>query len=500
MQVSRVAKRGCGTCRDRKILCDRGKPPCLQCTRSKRKCKGYGLRLSWPSAGDDRRGIVLNQQSWHEVTISDSFTSYEHLVRIYSRDVELHYHLTASLSARPTLRIPMPWNPSILEAGGPDLFQYFQSAASQSLAIFGHDPAHLGSILMRIGLTGNSPSSSAVVYALLAHSSLHRYGVQEQAFKLKISSLKALAAASTSELSATEAIQHVAAGMLLCSFEVHQSSCTSSQWTWYINGVKEVLRATCPRQYRKDKEVIALMDWVYYHNVMARFTMRHWSGEAAELPWNPSNVWPEGITQVPPSKTRMPVGDCVSRAEQSTLTTLHLLSELCDAVSTRPHFAAMTAEELEDYKSFLRVLDWRCRSNAIDPHSKETPGMTTVEELYRLATLVYLHRASGDALGQPARTQQYIDKGLILFSQLAACERQFPVFILGSEARTDEERAIVLDLVSRTEKKSSSRSLNHVKMLLQAVWAQDDLADGELDYWDKMSTIISCCSIVPSLV
>lgn len=85
---------------------------------------------------------------------------------------------------------------------------------------------HLGGILMRIAMTGNTPSAAAVLHSLLALSSLHRNGVQEQAYKLKIFSLRALAASSTSEMSAIGVIQHIAAGMLLCSFEVSTSTTT----------------------------------------------------------------------------------------------------------------------------------------------------------------------------------------------------------------------------------------------------------------------------------
>lgn len=74
---------------------------------------------------------------------------------------------------------------------------------------------------MRAAHSNKSSSATAVLQSLLALSSLHRYGVQSQAIKLKISSLKALAAASNSDsLGVTEVIQHIAAGMLLCSFEV----------------------------------------------------------------------------------------------------------------------------------------------------------------------------------------------------------------------------------------------------------------------------------------
>lgn len=75
---------------------------------------------------------------------------------------------------------------------------------------------------MRAAHTNKSSSAAAVLQSLLALSSLHRYGVQSQAMKLKIASLKALAAAANSQsrLGITEVVQHIAAGMLLCSFEV----------------------------------------------------------------------------------------------------------------------------------------------------------------------------------------------------------------------------------------------------------------------------------------
>jgi hypothetical protein len=73
---------------------------------------------------------------------------------------------------------------------------------------------------MRVALTGNTPSASAVLYSLLALSSIHRYGITPQSFEFKVRSLKALAAAPKSEWTTVEVVQHVAAGMLLCSFEV----------------------------------------------------------------------------------------------------------------------------------------------------------------------------------------------------------------------------------------------------------------------------------------
>lgn len=269
------------------------------------------------------------------------------------------------------------------------------------------------------------------------------------------------------------------------------------------------------------------MDWVYYHDVLARFTLRHWEGKAVKtssrtsspsrswalpdflpslalgevnfITYDDSNVLTGVCTEKLPNKTCFLTENSTSHPVPSTSALLGLLSEVCDAVSVRPH-GKMSTQDLDDYKNFLKILDWKIRSIPVPVKGSEISETATIVELYQTAILVYLNRVSGYLLDYSARTQQQIDRAFNLFSQLNSCERQFPVFILGCEARTDDQRATVLDLISRTEKSVSSRSLNHVKILIQAVWAQDDLADRELDYWDKLSTVIGSCTILPSLV
>ena len=230
---------------------------------------------------------------------------------------------------------------------------------------------------------------------------------------------------------------------------------------------------------------------------MMRFTLRHWRGEAVWLPPNTSTAWKEVYVQKPPAMVL--TRSCISQQPSSTSALPELLSEFCDSVSGPPPNVA-TDQALEDQKGFLTVLDWRIRTVPVLLKPDEAVEMTTTVELYRLAIHIYVNRVSGNILGQAARTQQRLNEAFALLSQLPSCERQFPVFVLGCEARTDDQRATIMDLISRTERKITSRSFNHVTLLLHAVWAQDDLADGELNYWNKLTSIISSCTIVPSLV
>ena len=380
--------------------------------------------------------------------------------------------------------------------------------ASASLATFGHDSTALGAILVRIALQGETATATAVLQALLAFSSLHRYGLQSQALELKIAALGSLGnGLAAQSLCATATMQHIAAGMLLCSFEVHQSTCTSGQWTSYLGGVKAVLNASSIKALRQlVSDVAVLLDWVYYHDVLARFSLLHWKREGApELPSTPPDVF---CSQVRAHKgymtTRLQLAFQVSHLPPPSFSMLNLLAQVCETVSSSA-IPPEASGNVDEYKGFLEILDWRIRSLRIqkvpDDDGHGLDDATLVMQLYQLAILVFLNRIFGGLLDRPIRTQQYIDRAFDILRRLSSCKQQFPIHVIGCEARTDEQRAVALDVISRTEKMRSSRCLNYCKSILQAVWAQDDLADGNnVSYREKLTTVMSHCLIVPSFV
>ena len=182
---------------------------------------------------------------------------------------------------------------------------------------------------------------------------------------------------------------------------------------------------------------------------------------------------------------------------------LNLLSQVCDTVSSGA-IPPGTSGNVDDFKNFLEVLDWRIRSlpTGKGPDYKDhlSDDATLVMQLYQLAILLFLNRSFETLIDQPRRMQQHIDKAFAILPRLRSCKQQFPIHVIGCEARTDEQRAIVLDVISRTEM-SSSRSLNYCKRILEAVWAQYDLADGtNIGYRDNLTVVISHCLILPSFI
>ncbi|KAJ5200191.1 hypothetical protein N7491_009009 [Penicillium cf. griseofulvum] len=335
----------------------------------------------------------------------------------------------------------MPFNPFKLDVAETCLFQYcsvihscvespmnlttiaVQSTASSSLTTFGHDPTNVGSMLIRMALVNNAPSTAAVLRSLLALSSLHRSGLQPQAAELKIAALKALGVASNREIGTMETIQHVAAGMLLCSYEIYQASCTSGQWRSYIIGVKSVIKASSIDAFKRDSDFNALLDWVYYHDALSRFSIAHWHRPAIDKSLVHLD---EPVDILSPLMNTDPCIEITHSTQSPFNKILKSLTEVCSLVATKPSY--MSSSEVDDFKGYLKILAWRIRSiptpgTMID----ENPSMATLVELFQLATLIYLNRAFGDILEPATETQQRVERAFNIFSQLSSCERQFPL-------------------------------------------------------------------------
>jgi hypothetical protein len=71
-----------------------------------------------------------------------------------------------------------------------------------------------------MSLSDGSLTTKAVLQSMFAVSSLHRFGFQPQAINLKLSALRTLAGSLVMGIDTKGALQHIAAGLLLCTFEV----------------------------------------------------------------------------------------------------------------------------------------------------------------------------------------------------------------------------------------------------------------------------------------
>ncbi|KAK0717549.1 fungal-specific transcription factor domain-containing protein [Lasiosphaeria miniovina] len=510
-----------------------------------------GLQLSWPHAGDRKRARVGEEPTASRGKrkaglAAPTMTTATRIVNVLHRDMEAHYGPATSAAqgtgrASSLLDRPCPPKPvdSLIDDGYKDLLEHFQLHAAASLAVAGHTQKELGDALLRIAMTNpHTVSARALLQAILAFSSLQRHGLNIQDAELKVAAIKSLVAASgSSNIGTTEAVQHVAASMLLCSFETHHKSCTWEEWTLYLHGAKDVIQAAGLNRHpdaHRGGDVAILLAWVYYHDVLARFSAQVWRGQelstAVTLSASPFSVG--SFTAVNPASGRPLTGSCMLiRAEMPhaaqhlpAFALLQLLSEVVDAVATPqppPDGTEQRAETTDDHGTYLAILDWRIRN--VQLAHPEAHYTTTTQrqqqinlELFQLAMLIYLARMpehprphsknnnhTNPNTKQRLRTQEDIDRAFTLLAQSSACAQQFPIFMLGSEARRDEQRAAVLDVIARTEHSGTASRDFLVCKMLEAVWAQDDLAEASgwgMGFRERVGRVMGRVDVMPPFV
>ncbi|KAH8898662.1 hypothetical protein GQ53DRAFT_791009 [Thozetella sp. PMI_491] len=316
--------------------------------------------------------------------------------------------------------------------------------ASNILAIFDHDKKPFQTLLLRLAIFD---TSHAVLLAILALSSLHRYGLQPETLQLNSRVLHALGHLGNDRVDASSAIRHIATLMILCHFEV----CVFSG---YLCGSKYLIHKTDMESLLGTSDFSALLDWVNYH-VVDNLTCR------------------QGM--------------------------LRLLQDLFRGI-LRPSDRRFFTDE---YEQWLNSLETRISSAklAADKTSKAS-GQSIFLEIYQLAALTYLARASRDFSGQSEKINRLLLRAFKILGSLDTFSYPsypFPLLIFGCEARNDSQRRLILDLIEGAMQTSSSAGLGAVQEVVQKVWIQDDFAtEHGLSYVSKLDTIITSCTTMPN--
>lgn len=190
----------------------------------------------------------------------------------------------------------------------------------------------------------------------------------------------------------------------------------------------------------------------------------------------------------------------MSPSPNPTYAILNLLSEICDTLLDPLDPRSRNKE----YHDHLRALEGRIENVPIKSASaRSTSDDTLGVELYQMATRIYLVRASQSPWEPPRRLDSLIDAAFAGPVKWCNCVHFFPLLILACEARRDEQRVAIINLIERTQRDARIRSIQWVKNAIQSIWMQQDLnTDSELleNYVGIMSAVISSSNTVPSFV
>jgi hypothetical protein len=124
-----------------------------------------------------------------------------------------------------------------------------------------------------------------------------------------------------------------------------------------------------------------------------------------------------------------------------------------------------------------------------------------IAELYRLAVLVYLERVGRASSRFSPKVSQLLEQAFCILEKLDFCERPWPLFVIGCEARSDKERALVLDVLDRTKSVRGCGSLKSVIVLIRMTWVQDDLhGENELSCFARYNAVLGAFAHIPVFV
>ncbi|KIW01142.1 uncharacterized protein PV09_07428 [Verruconis gallopava] len=507
------AKTGCWTCKDRKVACDRQIPFCAVCSKSKRPCGGYGMRLSWPREKDAKRAVV------YQPALPSGFckrppVGHVHYINASMRDVSLYeaaslapHVLGRQIRERVRLCLPhpaKPWKASLEEPSEHDLLEFFKSSAVNVLAMLDSDREQICRILMQMALSDNTYASRAVLNSILAVAALLKDGQKAHTAQYKRAALDALLiSAGTNEFSTLQgSIKHVAAGILLCTFEMHQVHEENSQWIGHVCGAQGFIRVLERVPHNPGSDEAAILGWALYYDVLCRFSLRHWFRSevlraAVDLETRSEDTEQCALQYL---LARSSSATTISNITDYAHPVLALLSEVCstslDSSEARYH-SQKYQDYLVDLRNRLVELPASRRADATANQS----SAPAVIELFKLTALIYLERVSKNFSGPSEQIEVWAVRGFELLRSLDACTWPFPLFILAGEARTDERRRVILDVMARTAQKPHLAHLHVTKVLIETAWVRCDLdVDGTLNYIQKLNMVMSSSDIVPAFV
>ncbi|KAK1512112.1 hypothetical protein CTAM01_01042 [Colletotrichum tamarilloi] len=127
------ADKGCWTCKQRKIGCDKSIPHCDNCVRTRRECAGYGIRLNWPDQLRSREKdlivcpvVEIASAQEHPQTLGTRFlnTTHRHFRLATKRRVTWHQVMHRA-SVGPVASVTL-YSPQLDEDGM--LLVYYHSA------------------------------------------------------------------------------------------------------------------------------------------------------------------------------------------------------------------------------------------------------------------------------------------------------------------------------------------------------------------------------------
>uniref|UniRef100_A0A8H7TQC9 Transcription factor domain-containing protein n=1 Tax=Bionectria ochroleuca TaxID=29856 RepID=A0A8H7TQC9_BIOOC len=413
--------------------------------------------------------LVLKYLPW-DVTLSDMLQE--------RKGVGQHAH---------TLHIPhLPYlPPRLLSGGNALLLDFFNASRSRILSPI-MDEA-LAQFVLRAALDNSSNSSNLILEGVLIIASLQLHGHSRSLDRR--SRLISMLQKTLRHADRNSVLQNLVATMLLYQYELLTTTNPQIGWRVFLCGAKKIISALVHKGWLYQDDNIILMDWIYYHEVSAELSLRHWADADSVT----------GPCKAPQARRSQELVVDVSAVRSYTTCPMDALDLIWNVCKRPPIYSAADMERMQGLK---RNLQKNIGETGPSYDISETPitRQHMMSYLYTCAALIYFNRAVANVSPSSFEQKRLVREGIFILHYLGPCESAWPLFILACEASNDEERLQMSDILSKTGQESLHR-VNHVPLIrsmVEAVWNQNDLnADSAVSYVETLNAVFSTAPSLP---
>ncbi|RDW79091.1 Zn(II)2Cys6 transcription factor [Aspergillus mulundensis] len=469
------SKTGCLTCRRRRKKCDEHKPRCYNCERNNLVCDGYQSLQTWAPRNNQRprRSHSPSRSSTEADCASDGRTSSPPRLSIENSSPD-----GTAREIAPTASLP-PLIPGVQTPVERRLFHHFATALAPALALHSSshpnaiakailplaviDPGVLDLVLSAAGshllrrLEAESCIRERDIHREIARTAWQRFGEGTRYHCDSIKVLSGHARKPGDSASRAQIVTALARTMLLCQ----QSTCSGGfdvSWKVHLIAARELagaLHGVSP-DWDECNDHRALMDWIQYHELLARVTDRSLEGATGN---NHIGTVLHG--------TRRRNDRQILIGTQDGL--FEILKQILDLrSSTRYEVDGPSLTTLQIGLTISTDLEaWSY------PYSAEQQRV--VGECYRWACFILLHATVYGSCAEDETIQTALAGGLAFLDRLDGTSNAqtcalYPMFVFGLSAVTEEDRDRVRQKLEQYHRWAGFGNIQDTVELMEEWW------------------------------
>lgn len=275
----------------------------------------------------------------------------------------------------------------------------------------------------------------------------------------------------------------------------------------FLCTVKRIIN-TSPAFHKLIREEYSIfLDWIYYHEVLGEFTVRHW-----KVPYEGCGWAPEARSSIALQGRQSKVRLVPFRPQPQFLTSrqatdiigcpinvLELITQVCRGAIVDQSTNEISEQIASNVKSLEQeIAEELAEYGPVSIHTGNRNLM--VSNLHRLACLIYIDRTSHRVSNSYIHHKRLVREGILLLEQMGTCQNAWPLFIIACEATDDDQRLSILSVFERSQGSVRRRSnhIHFIQHLVESVWNQMDLNEAdEVDYVTVMNAVIGGVHFIP---